>query len=89
MEVECLGGMVCIEWVRGMDFESNLVVGNDVEVDCNYVKIGSIDHMKHIEDLGNVEDKDYGMEVGNNKVSLGRVVVVRVLKLSIIVIIWR
>ena len=73
MEVECLGGMVCNEWVRGMDLESNLVVGKDVEVDCSHVNIGSIGHMKHIGDLGIVEDKDYGMEVGNNKVGLGKV----------------
>jgi len=75
MEVECHWGMVCNGWVRGMDFESNLVVGKDVEVNCNHVSIGSIGHMMHIGDLGIVEDKDYGMEVGNNKVSLGRVVV--------------
>jgi len=29
MEVECLRSMVCNEWVRCMDLESNIVVGKD------------------------------------------------------------
>jgi len=51
---------VCNEWVRGMDFESNLVVGRNIEVDCNHV---------------NLVGRNFGVMVGKNNMSLGKFVV--------------